>query len=162
MAAYPLATSLLGAPNEPLDEFTSDLVAARITIAHTARWARRYLVTRGGGAADGACCCGQSRCQLADIAGGEESCRIAVDLARLPVGEAHMAQAFREEASREDVATLYLQALRSASGAVYYCQRVQHVMGECWFTTDHRSGEALCARTLALSHLLRNFRRSLL
>jgi hypothetical protein len=146
---------------EPVDEFTSDLVAARVMVAHVARWARRYLVTRGGGAADGACCCGTPRCELADVPGGAEACRLAVDLARLPVGEHGAARALRVDSRREEIAGQYLHSVRGAAGAVYFCQRVQHLMGECWFSTDERPGQDLCARTLGLAHLLRRAPRSL-
>lgn len=166
MAAFPMATSLPGASPglgvEPMDEFTSDLVAARVTIGQLARRAQRHLLAHGATAAEGsACACGTARCMLAEVPGGPEACRLATRLAWLPVAAAGHGDP-RPGSRPEDVATAYLHALRGAESAIFYCQRVQHFMGECWFSTPEVSGEDLCARTMAVAHTLAGARRSFL
>lgn len=161
MAAFPMAAFLPGASAEPVDEFTSDLVAARVTVGQLARWAQRYLITHHA-EETGSCPCGGARCALADIPGGQEACRLAGELAWLPVAETREAPPSRAGTRPEEVAQLYVQALRNALGAVFYCQRVQHLMGDCWFSGEDRPGEALCARTLAITHVLWSGRRTLI
>ena len=156
MAAFPMTTALPGAPVKALDEFTSDLVAARVTVAHLARWARRYVVSHGAG--DG-CCCSGPLCALETLPGGRDACRLARELAWLPVAEA--GEHHRTGGKPDEVALHYVSALRGASGAVFYCQRVQHLMGECWFTTPELPGEGLCARTLAIADRMGGTRRDL-
>lgn len=57
-------------------------------------------------------------------------------------------------ASAAGAATLvadYLDALRRCCGAVYYCRRVQHVAGTCWFSI-HGPEDDVCGRVLAATH----------
>lgn len=156
MAAFPMTTALPGAPAEPLDEFTSDLVAARVTVAHLARWARRYVVSHGAGER---CCCAGALCSLEMVPGGRDACRLARELAWLPLAETPASA--RAAGNPDEVALLYVSALRGASSAVHYCQRIQHQMGECWFTTPELPGESLCARTLAVAERIGGLRRDL-
>lgn len=165
MAAYPMALPLprTAAPPvapRPMDEFTSDLVAARVTIAHVARWARRHLLAQRHtlGGAD-ACCCAGVRCSLAEVPGGEQACRLARELAWLSLEDGPVTT--RADSKPEQVALQYLGALRSAGNAVSYCQRIQHVLGECWFSAPGEPGGDLCARTLAVAQLLSIARRVL-
>ena len=167
MAAYPMTLPLPGTAvsgtrlaARPMDEFTSDLVAARVTIAHMARWARRHLLAQRHtlGGAD-ACCCPGSRCTLAEVPGGEQACRLARELAWLSLEDAPATA--RPDGKPEQVALQYLGALRSAENAVSYCQRIQHVLGECWFSAPGEPGGGLCARTLATAQLLSVARRVL-
>ena len=48
----------------------------------------------------------------------------------------------------------YLQALRDAASAVYYCRRVSHPAGSCWFSVTGPDAD-VCGRVLALTHCLR-------
>ena len=157
MAAFPLATALPGALRAGADEFTSDLVAARLTVANLARWARRHVLAGEGGVS---CAC-SGACRLSDVPAGGHACRLARELAWLPSADELPSGGHERPGWREDVAARYVQALRGSADAIAYCQRIQHVLGECWFTTPERAGEDLCARTLAASELLSSARRLL-
>jgi hypothetical protein len=47
----------------------------------------------------------------------------------------------------------YLDALRDAAQAVYYCRRVQHAAGGCWFSIQGPRHD-VCGRILVTAHLL--------
>ncbi|MEX2620618.1 MAG: hypothetical protein WD250_10395 [Egibacteraceae bacterium] len=50
-----------------------------------------------------------------------------------------------------DLAAAYLHALCDAAGAVYFCRRVEHASGRCWFSTEGPVAD-LCGRVLAAGH----------
>lgn len=50
-----------------------------------------------------------------------------------------------------DLAAAYLHALCDAAGAVYFCRRVEHASGRCWFSTEGPAAD-LCGRVLAAGH----------
>ncbi|HVM00376.1 MAG TPA: hypothetical protein VM324_13875 [Egibacteraceae bacterium] len=55
---------------------------------------------------------------------------------------------------RTDARTLaadYLEALCGAAGAVYFCRRIEHASGRCWFSVQG-PGADLCGRVLAAGH----------
>ncbi len=87
--------------------------------------------------------CDQS-CELARRLGTHEACDLAHDLAELapPV-----------ITSTPDPVLAYTQALREAAHAVYYCRRVAHASGQCWFSPAG-SYVQLCGSVLALAHRL--------
>lgn len=49
------------------------------------------------------------------------------------------------------LAAAYLQALCAAAGAVYFCRRVEHASGRCWFSVLGPDAD-LCGRVLAAGH----------
>lgn len=51
----------------------------------------------------------------------------------------------------EDLAAAYLDALCDAAGAVYFCRRVEHASGRCWFSTQGPEAD-LCGRVLVAGH----------
>lgn len=53
--------------------------------------------------------------------------------------------------SPSDLAADYLRALCSAAGAVYFCRRVEHASGRCWFSVQGPAAD-LCGRVLAAGH----------
>ena len=50
-----------------------------------------------------------------------------------------------------DLAGAYLAALCDAAGAVYFCRRVEHASGRCWFSSEGSQAD-LCGRVLAAGH----------
>lgn len=55
--------------------------------------------------------------------------------------------------SGADLVEAYTDALRHAAGAVYYCRRVQHATGACWFSV-HGAEYGVCGPVLAVAHCL--------
>lgn len=49
------------------------------------------------------------------------------------------------------LAASYLRALCSAAGAVYFCRRVEHASGRCWFSVRGPDAD-LCGRVLTAGH----------
>ena len=91
------------------------------------------------------CGCAGPDCPLAGVSGGAEACRLALDLAeRAPACSLQIPPA-------PDIPQRYLDALREAAGAVYFCRRVQHAGGRCWFSTAGPDDD-LCGRVLAAAH----------
>lgn len=82
--------------------------------------------------------------QLAGVLGSHEACRLASDLAELAPPTV--------TATPDPVAT-YIRALREAVYAVYYCRRIAHAGGQCWFSPADPDAQ-WCARVLALAHRL--------
>ncbi|HWB72018.1 MAG TPA: hypothetical protein VG452_07355 [Egibacteraceae bacterium] len=118
------------------------LLAARILVDRLAALARALV--------DQPCCAADGEgCQLDDVPGGRQACELLADLARLvpPDAAVHASRTGRELARR------YLQAIRDASGAVYFCRRVEHACGRCWFSPEG-PGADVCAAVLAVSHRL--------
>lgn len=95
-------------------------------------------------AADTPCACGGHDCPLVGVEGGPAACRLATDLAAL-------APATNLQVSGGDLPARYLAALREAAGAVYFCRRVQHAGGACWFSARGPADD-LCGRVLAVAH----------
>jgi hypothetical protein len=87
--------------------------------------------------------CDQS-CELARRLGTHEACELAHNLAELapPIVTAI-----------PDPVLAYTQALREAAHAVYYCRRVAHASGQCWFSPPE-SYVQLCGSVLAFAHRL--------
>ena len=87
--------------------------------------------------------CGPS-CRLAARTGSHEACELARRLAEHapPVPRA------------PDPVRGYVRALRDAAHAVYYCRRVAHASGQCWFSPDGPA-QGRCRRVLAIAHRLR-------
>lgn len=109
---------------------TDRIVAAQTLVARLATAARGFI-------AAGACV----------HAADDQACDLAVELAALPVGTT-------PEPGRGDAEITYLRALRDAAGAVYYCRRVQHPGGRCWFDAEGEDHDDLCGQVLALTHRL--------
>lgn len=55
------------------------------------------------------------------------------------------------DASDAELAQTYLQALCDAAGAVYFCRRVEHASGGCWFSVEGPQAD-VCGRVLATGH----------
>lgn len=107
--------------------------------------AAAVATARSRPAAD-SCHCRGHDCPLAGRPGGAAACRLAVDLAaQAPDSDLRIP-------SGADVPERYLAALRDAAGAVYYCRRVLHAGGSCWFSAAG-PGDELCGRVLAVAHL---------
>lgn len=53
--------------------------------------------------------------------------------------------------SPSDLTSDYLRALCSAAGAVYFCRRVEHASGRCWFSVQGPAAD-VCGRVLAAGH----------
>jgi hypothetical protein len=92
-------------------------------------------------AADGgACACGRGPCRLTKHTGGTLACELATQLAA-----SAPAAARRPRPDLADPVARYLQAVREVATAVYYCRRVQHPSGRCWFSIQGPRAE-LCGR----------------
>lgn len=74
----------------------------------------------------------------------------AASLARELV-DADVPEVPRVEASDAELAQDYLHALREAAGAVYFCRRVEHASGGCWFSVDGPQAD-VCGHVLAIGH----------
>lgn len=84
--------------------------------------------------------------------GGTAAQALAADLARsLPLVAARNRP--RISLQGEALAKAYLGAIRSASGAVYHCKRVQHTAGSCWFSVRGPHDDQ-CGQVLAVAHHL--------
>jgi len=91
---------------------------------------------------------------LSEVPGGASAQDLAADLARsLPLGAARNRPVITVRG--EALAQAYLAAIRSASGAVYHCKRVQHAAGSCWFSV-RGPDEDQCGHVLAVAHRLRH------
>lgn len=88
---------------------------------------------------------------LANQAGGTAALLLADDLLDAlplaPVGRGRVA------GSGAALAGGYVDALRQAASAVYYCRTVQHPAGCCWFSV-HGPEDDLCGRVLVTVHRL--------
>lgn len=49
------------------------------------------------------------------------------------------------------LAGAFLDALCEAAGAVYFCRRVEHASGRCWFSTQGPDAD-VCGRVLSAGH----------
>lgn len=87
---------------------------------------------------------GHSACLLRAVPGGHAACTLAPALARVAYPSTHLPV-------MRDPAQAYLRALRDAAGAVYFCRRVEHASGRCFFSFDGPA-VATCGRVLAASH----------
>jgi hypothetical protein len=81
----------------------------------------------------------------------QEAAALARMLATTAPGPA--AQEPAPAADRAAMARAYLEALREAADAVYYCRKVQHPAGSCWFSVAGPEAD-VCGRVLALTHRL--------
>lgn len=63
----------------------------------------------------------------------------------------------RVDASDAELAETYMHALCDAAGAVYFCRRVEHASGGCWFSVEGPQAD-VCGRVLAISHSCSAFR----
>lgn len=94
---------------------------------------------------------------VAASTGAADACPSAAAtlVAELSMAELSMADVpdSGETAHREpaDLAAAYLHALCDAAGAVYFCRRVEHASGRCWFSTEGPAAD-LCGRVLAAGH----------
>lgn len=89
---------------------------------------------------------------FAAVPGGAAAQVLAADLARsLPLGAARNRP--RIALHGDALAKAYMAAIRSASGAVYHCKRVQHAAGSCWFSVRGPQ-EDRCGQVLAVAHHL--------
>lgn len=90
-------------------------------------------------------------CLLAELPAGTLGCDLAAELARhaRPLATVSAPPA----ASPQQTAAAYLDALRAACGAVYFCRRVAHASGHCLFSCDG-PGIDVCGRLLAAAHRL--------
>lgn len=94
----------------------------------------------------------ETRAAFDAIPRGNQACVLVDELAAaMPGGEsdppvrcAHPAQEY---------VLAYVQALRQASTAVYFCRRIQHPAGSCWFSV-HGPAHDLCGRVLSTAHRL--------
>lgn len=83
-------------------------------------------------------------CPLHAYDGGASACRLAAALAP----DAHRPSVMDAAAAQRST-TLYIQAIRAASTAVFHCRRQAHVTGVCWFAV---TDEPLCGDILAVAH----------
>lgn len=72
-------------------------------------------------------------------------------LAGAPAGARSGTAATTGATGAETLVADYLDALRRCCGAVYYCRRVQHVVGTCWFSIRGPEDD-VCGRVLAAAH----------
>jgi hypothetical protein len=130
------------AVNSPIDPLTEGAAtAADLASLATALHGARHDSQDG-------CACGSDPCHLSGGRGGADACDLAAALAAsAPEGAPAPA------GGSADLADRYLRALRDAAPAVYYCRRVLHPSGRCWFSTGGPDAD-LCGRVLSLSHRL--------
>jgi hypothetical protein len=147
--------------SEPAGELTWLRAAGALTIA-SARTAGDPLAEGAAAAADlGRTAaalvelhgdgCDHDPCRLAGRPGGAQACDLAADLAAGVPRSPLPAAGHRRGVT--DPATRYLRALRESAGAVYYCRRVEHPTGRCWFSAQGPES-GLCGKVLAVSHRL--------
>lgn len=115
---------------------TDALVTAQTVAARLCTSAAVYLASAS---------CRQDHCALGDSDTTRAACALAVELAALAPAEAPAVTA--------DPGQAYLGALRDAAASVYYCRRIAHPSGTCFFsgTGPHADG---CGRVLAVAHRL--------
>lgn len=84
-------------------------------------------------------------CALDGVPGGRAACELA------------RAFAPHSDTAGEGGTARYLAALGHAPAAVYYCRKVAHPTGACWFAPPLGvlpAADDLCARVLATAHAL--------
>ncbi|HVM12953.1 MAG TPA: hypothetical protein VM287_01300 [Egibacteraceae bacterium] len=115
---------------QPAGEWPQDqIVAARMRVVRLVRAARPVASSSGATAA-----CPPAAATLAR--------ELAVaDVPEMP----------RPEDTEEELADAYLDALSDAAGAVYFCRRVEHASGGCWFSAEGPEAD-VCGRVLAVGH----------
>jgi len=122
---------------------TDQLVAAQVRVARLAVLAR---------AVDADPDDAEVRIAFESIRGGRRARALAHQLAaELPL--AVDPGRSRVGLSGADLAATYADVVRHAAGAVYYCRRVQHATGACWFSV-HGADHDVCGQVLAVSHCL--------
>ncbi len=109
--------------------------------------ARRFV---GASSLGADCACDTQPCRLKHEYGGVAACRLALDLSR----RAPATKAL--DLDPTVVAERYVAALRDAAPATYFCRRVVHAGGQCWFSV-HGPADDLCGRVLAAGHGLSAF-----
>ncbi len=118
------------------------LTDAQVRVAHLAAAARALAAAPEAPAATAA---------LASRTGGTAALLLADDLLDAlplaPVGRGRIA------GSGAALAGGYVEAVREAASAVYYCRTVQHPAGCCWFSV-HGPDDDLCGRVLVTAHRL--------
>jgi hypothetical protein len=88
--------------------------------------------------------CGPT-CRLARRLGSHDACELARRLA---------GQAPPQAYETPDPVLSYVRALRDAAHGIYYCRRVAHASGQCWFSPDGPA-DGLCRKALTIGHSLR-------
>lgn len=121
---------------------TDQLVAAQMRVARLA------VLARAVAASDDP----ELRTAFESMRGGRRALALARHLAdELPL--AVDPRRPRVGLSAADLAATYADVVRHAAGAVYYCRRVQHATGACWFSV-HGADHDVCGEVLAVSHCL--------
>lgn len=122
---------------------TDQLVAAQVRVARLAVLARAVSAHTGDT---------DVRSAFEELPGGRRARTLAGDLAaELPLAVDPVRS--RVVLSGADLVATYADVLRHAAGAVYYCRRVQHAVGSCWFSV-HGADHDVCGQVLAVSHCL--------
>lgn len=116
---------------EPEGQWPQDQIdAAQLLVARLVRAARPVAASRSAAAT------------LPPVAAG-----LAAELAAADVPDGPRPAIL----DASDLAATYLHALCSAAGAVYFCRRVEHASGRCWFSPEGPRTD-LCGRVLAAGH----------